>query len=31
VCVNTLACGPIALIQVVGVTLNWSTRPHRLE
>ncbi len=31
VCANSLACGPIALTQVVGVTFNWSTRPYRLE
>jgi hypothetical protein len=31
VCANNLACGPIALVQVVGVTFNWSTRPYKLE
>jgi hypothetical protein len=31
VCVNRLACGPIALLQVVGVTYQWSTRPYKLE
>jgi len=31
VCANMLACGPIALTQVVGMTFNWSTRPYKLE
>lgn len=31
VCVNSLACGPIALVQVVGVNFNFSTRPYKLE
>lgn len=31
ICVNKLACGPVALVQVIGATFNWSTRPHRLE
>jgi len=31
VCGNMLACGPIALVQVAGVTFNWSTRPYKLE
>ena len=31
VCINKVACGPIALVQVVGVTYNWSTRPFKLE
>jgi len=31
VCVNNVACGPIALVQTAGVTFNWSTRPHKLE
>ena len=30
-CVNSAACGPIALVQVVGVTFNWSTRPYAIE
>ncbi|HTQ87566.1 MAG TPA: hypothetical protein VMI93_15210 [Candidatus Solibacter sp.] len=30
-CANMLACGPIALVQVIGVTFNWSTRPFKLE
>ena len=30
-CVNALACGPIALTQIIGVTLNWSSRPMKLE
>jgi hypothetical protein len=24
-------CAPIALLQVVGVTFNWSTRPYKLD
>jgi len=31
VCANMLACGPIALTQVAGMTLNWSSRPHKLD
>jgi hypothetical protein len=31
VCANNLPCGPIALVQVVGLTFNWSTRPYKLE
>jgi hypothetical protein len=31
VCVNSLACGPIALVQTAGVTLNLSTRPYKLD
>ena len=31
ICANNLACGPIALVQVVGVAFNWSTRPYKLE
>ena len=31
VCANGLACGQIALVQVVGVTYSWSTRPFKLE
>ena len=30
-CVMGLACGPVALTQVVGITFNWSTRPLKLE
>jgi hypothetical protein len=30
-CVNGLACGPIALIQTAGLVLNWSTRPLKFE
>ncbi len=31
VCVNMLACGPIALIQTAGMTFNWSTRPYKID
>lgn len=31
VCANGLACGQIALVQIIGVTFNWSTRPIALE
>jgi hypothetical protein len=30
-CAMGLGCAPIALIQTVGVTLNWSTRPLKIE
>jgi len=30
-CINGQTCGPIALTQTVGVTFNWSTRPHALD
>ncbi|HVN08843.1 MAG TPA: hypothetical protein VMV61_07725 [Patescibacteria group bacterium] len=30
-CVAGVPCGPIALVQVVGVTFNWSTRPYSIE
>jgi len=30
-CVNGVSCGPVALVQVVGITLNWSTRPYAIE
>jgi hypothetical protein len=31
VCLNGIPCGPIALVQVAGVSYIWSTRPLRLE
>ncbi|HUJ41808.1 MAG TPA: hypothetical protein VLW54_14795 [Candidatus Acidoferrales bacterium] len=31
VCVNGVTCGPVALVQVAGVTFNWSTRPYAIE
>ncbi len=31
VCINMLSCGPIALTQVAGMTINWSTRPHKID
>jgi hypothetical protein len=30
-CANALACGPIALVQVAGVSFSWSTRPYKLD
>jgi len=30
-CAMGLACGPVALTQVIGITFNWSTRPLKLE
>jgi hypothetical protein len=30
-CANMQPCGPVALVQVVGVTLNWSSRPLKFE
>ena len=30
-CANNLACGPIALVQVIGLTFNWTTRPYKLD
>jgi len=31
VCANGVACGPIALVQVAGLALSWSTRPYKLD
>ncbi|HMD31723.1 MAG TPA: hypothetical protein VKG84_07420 [Candidatus Acidoferrales bacterium] len=30
-CVNGVQCGPISLVQVVGLSFNWSTRPYKLD
>jgi len=31
VCVNMLRCGPISLVQTAGMTINWSTRPFKID
>jgi hypothetical protein len=30
-CVNGVQCGAISLIQVIGVSFNWTTRPYKLD
>jgi hypothetical protein len=30
-CVNGVACGPIALTQTAGLSFNWTTRPYKLD
>jgi hypothetical protein len=31
VCANGLACGPISLVQVIGMSFDWTTRPYKLD
>ncbi len=31
VCLMGIPCGPIALVQVAGISISWSTRPLKLE